>query len=82
MKIEVMPLMKCGHTANGITTNNMPICAICNCFEVANTPDLKNRMAKCIDCDKKRPSDEKLPFFQYCPEMEYDSFYCGCVGWD
>lgn len=33
-------------------------------------------------CRCERPSSPALPFFQYHPDREFDSFYCGCWGWD
>jgi len=23
-----------------------------------------------------------LPFFEHCPDQEFDKFFCGCWGWD
>ena len=43
--------------------------------------DLTGRKAKCICCGKIADSDfDKLPFFRYDPEEEYDAYYCGCQG--
>lgn len=78
-------LMKCGHTANALT-NGKPCCAICvpkrEAFEIVEGFDLKNRIAKCCYCSKKRTSDLDLPFFEYKPNKEFDEYYCGCYGWD
>lgn len=38
-----------------------------------------NRGERCL-CEK--PSAPELPFFRHTPEEEFDSFYCGCWGWD
>lgn len=74
-------LMKCGHTALA-TYDDKPVCPICNCHEIAETkPDLTGRTAKCFYCGKEQPSGN-LPFFKYQPEQEFDSYYCGCEGWD
>lgn len=27
-------------------------------------------------------SDYDLAFFKYDPEKEFDTYYCGCFGWD
>lgn len=43
---------------------------------------LDGRMAKCSDCGKIEPSKPSMPFFSYREDKEYDSFYCGCFGWD
>lgn len=103
------PLMKCGHTANGIDKDGKPVCVICfgirpGAIEIDETPpDLTNRRARCTYygsvpsgrnhesnygckrgecCLCERPSIEKLPFFEHCPDQEFDRFYCGCWGWD
>lgn len=80
-------LMKCGHTTSIKDSDGNYVCPIC----VGLTPnariaeekkvDLKNRTAKCT-CGCERPSNYNLPFFEYCPNSQYDSFYCGCRGWD
>lgn len=77
-------LMKCGHIANAIKVDtNEPYCIICDCGEVDDKQiDLSERFAKCTECGCIKPSNNNLPFFKYCPEKEYDSFYCGCCGWD
>ena len=28
------------------------------------------------------PSSPKLPFFEHKPTEQYDSYFCGCMGWD
>lgn len=35
-------------------------------------------------CRCKMPSDgdRRLAFFEHRPESPFDSFYCGCWGWD
>ena len=76
------PLMKCGHTANAQTLSGEPCCAICNCYEIKNKESLDGRKAKCSSCGKIVDSEYDLPFFRFEPDKEYDSFYCGCWGWD
>jgi hypothetical protein len=50
------------------------------------TPELlAGRLAKCENClanTSPVQSNERLPYFTYRPEHEYDFYYCGCVGWD
>lgn len=81
------PMMKCGHAANATSKRDgevdLPCCAICVCFVVAEKqPDLTGRQARC-SCFRKEPSDpQKLAFFEHRPESEFDSYYCGCNGWD
>ena len=83
-----MVMMKCGHAANATDKDGKPICAICigltpDAEIVAETkPDLTGRKARCTQCGRVTNSNEKLPFFEYRPNCEYDSFYCGCRGWD
>lgn len=77
------PLMKCGHVANAETSDHKPCCVICNCFDIAvSVPDISHRVACCSYCGATRPSSFDLPFFEYNPDLPYDSFYCGCGGWD
>lgn len=85
-------MMKCGHSANAVQPNNgnKPVCVICfgnpKALEIDdNPPDLSSRMAKCdYRCGNTRPSSEfqKLAFFSHRPDREFDSYYCGCMGWD
>lgn len=80
-------IMKCGHAANA-THNGNPVCAICfgltpDAEIIADTaPDLTGRKAMCSQCGRITDSSENLLFFEYRPEQEYDSFYCGCKGWN
>lgn len=80
-------LMKCGHTANAEYENGKPCCLICSpkreAYEVVDDkPNLTGRKAKCTDCGEIVDSNWNLPFFEYCPDKEYDRFYSGCWGWD
>lgn len=75
--------MKCGHIANATTDTGKPCCAICNCHEIDNkTFNLVGRKAKCSWCGHIEDSNANLPFFQSKPNSNYDSYYCGCGGWD
>ncbi len=42
----------------------------------------EKRRAKCIQCALKTESNSGLAFFESKPEKEFDSYYCGCYGWD
>ena len=76
------PLMKCGHIANALTGDNKPCCVICECYEEAQQKvDVSGRMMKC-SCGKTEPSNPNAAFFEYKPNSDFDSFYCGCWGWD
>lgn len=80
-------MMQCGHSANGTTSNGDPCCVICFGFTdkaelVAEQPDLTGRIALCSPCKKPVPSSDKLPFFNYRPTVDTDSYYCGCRGWE
>lgn len=76
-------MMKCGHASNAVTADGKPCCVICSCYEIAKSlPNLIGRKAKCGYCGKLTDSKTSLPFFEYRPEQEYDSFYCGCGGWE
>ena len=80
-------LMKCGHTANAEYDNGKLCCLICSpkreAYEVVDDkPNLTGRKAKCTDCGEIVDSNWNLPFFEYCPDKEYDRFYSGCWGWD
>jgi hypothetical protein len=90
------PMMKCGHTANAVTADNQPACAICNCTEISEQEiDLTGRKARCVyygktfthqgrtvTCTSENKSSTSLPFFKHKPESEFDEYYCGCWGWD
>ena len=76
--------MKCGHTAQAHDEKGKPVCAICMCEEVDNErPNLAGRIARCTyNCGHKTDSSFNLPFFRHNPDKEYDSYFCGCEGWD
>lgn len=81
--MEKIYLMKCGHTSNAKTSDGKPCCCICNCTEIVKEmPSLEGRMAKCPYCNKIKPSNYNLPFFEYRPNEINDWFYDGCLGWD
>ncbi len=80
-------LMQCGHSANAVDENNKPCCAICAGIHslaaktVVKIPKgLKKRSAICVYCGHMSRSSTNLPFFEYRPSKEKDSFYCGCRG--
>lgn len=84
---EQIYLMKCGHTANAEYDDGKPCCLICSpkkeAYEIVDEkPDLTGRKAKCTDCGEIVDSNWNLPFFEYCPDKEFDRFYSGCWGWD
>ena len=82
-RVEMMP---CGCRISGRNTlTGLPHCAIHDTegtVLVSPKTLLKNRIARCSWCGKETKSDFNLPFFQYCPEKDKDSYYCGCGGWD
>lgn len=84
--MNVRPLMKCGHTANGTLNTKdgkKPYCVICDCKEPAEEkPTLTERKAACWCCGRLEKSSYELPFFKHNPDYKYDEFYCGCDGWD
>ena len=75
-----------------------PACAICagisggaNLIVDEVGPDLSKRQARCGYATSSRcegtiiPSEQardKQAFFEYRPDREFDSFYCGCFGWN
>lgn len=89
-------MMKCGHADNAQINlpdgTIKPICAICECMNVEKeinepTEGLTGRMAICTDHKYGKANEPvnsrwDLPFFEYRPNCEYDSYYCGCYGWD
>ena len=87
------PMMTCGHEANGVRVvsdgEDIPACVICSCTEVAESePNLEGRMARCGGAQLRKkcrgpiPSAKGLAFFGHRPDAEFDSYYCGCDGWD
>lgn len=84
MKIT-MPMMKCGCIAMTTCSGRgdvkydppIPSCIVHDCFEVADTPDLTGRIAKC-HCGATRQSGD-LPFFEYHgPGSREASERCKC----
>ena len=84
-------LMQCGHVGNSHDLYGNPLCAIC--FGINDGADiiekecvknigLEGRIAKCTYGDKTTKSKWSLPMFKYCPEEEFDEYYCGCYGWN
>ena len=66
-----LPMMKCGHRAQGTTMGtDLPVCVICvgispGATEVDESPpNLEGRRARC-SCGVNRPSTEHLAFFEY-----------------
>jgi len=86
-----LPFMKCGCQSNAQDAKGNPVCAVHIGLVAGATvvdtspPDLKGRTAKC-GCGRKEDSVKSLAgslaFFEHQPEREFDSFYCGCRGWD
>lgn len=79
--------MKCGHSPNSTIFINgewRAYCAICDCDEVVpiTDSDTKNKEMKCSCCGRILPSNNQAAFFKFEPNQKYDSFYCGCQGWD
>lgn len=89
-------MMKCGHRAAG-ESNGKPACVIClGLDQNATVVDEgykvpEGRKARCTYygsmvrgevCKSEQPSSLSLAFFERRPEKEFDSFYCGCYGWD
>jgi hypothetical protein len=84
----VKPMMKCGHAANATDSKGNPVCVICIGIDPGaeivdeSPPNLEGRTARCVYCSCEEPSSPNLPFFEYNPKGEKDTFYCGCRGWD
>lgn len=87
-------MMACGCRANGYMTAHLgvkydpplPCCVVHGVIQQIEEPDLTGRIARC-SCGKTTPSDSteqwtSLPFFEHRPDQEFDSYYCGCRGWD
>lgn len=90
-----MYLMECGHVASAHDTAGHPYCAACLGIyrgahvvvkQVEGTEGLEGRKAQCYGHKggeiKLVDSKWGLPFFRYMPHEQYDSYYCGCWGWD
>lgn len=79
-------MLKCGCRAVGSLVasdgTRVPYCVVHDCGEVMPDPDLTGRKARCPYCRTVRDSTTSLPFFSMRPDHEFDSFYCGCRGWD
>ena len=88
-------LMECGHVANAEkidppNNDRKPVCAICDCDKIVKeargADELEGRQAVCSQhkgCSPSVTSSRwELPFFNYRPDEKYDTYYCGCWGWD
>jgi hypothetical protein len=51
-------------------------------MEQTNTTERKARCTYFRGCGGEQPSANPLPFFRPRPDAEFDSYYCGCYGWD
>lgn len=73
-------MMKCGHAANA-QKGGWPACAICDCDEVVERPDLAGREAACGAKCPVVPSSFDLAFFEYLGPGSVKSFrvckHCG-----
>lgn len=82
-RVEMMP---CGCRVIGRDVlTGLPMCPIHDTVGAKLVDEkrlLKNRKAKCSWCNNRKDSSFSLPFFNYQPEKDEDSFYCGCGGWD
>ncbi|MDX9863210.1 MAG: hypothetical protein RBT34_00240 [Anaerolineaceae bacterium] len=81
------PMMACGHAANATDDEGNPVCVLCiglnsGARNIAPTPDLTSRMAKCTDCSQQAKSTLSLAFFNHTLDKDTDSYYCGCRGWN
>ena len=77
--INCVKWFKCGLRAKK-WDNNIRKYVGCDDFECDDRLD--GREAMCAYCGSREPSAPILAFFQYQPDREYDSYYCGCYGWD
>lgn len=80
-------LMKCGHVANSyklIGDRRIPYCVICDCDKIQTQTFVveETRFMKCRECGCVQKSSPEAAFFKSKPNEEYDTFYCGCNGWD
>lgn len=81
-------MLKCKCMANMLREmpngDRIPTC-IHGTLEQIETPDLSKRKARCSyysSCKQEVSSMGNLAFFEYKPHKDYDSYYCGCWGWD
>jgi len=83
-----MPMMQCGHAAQGYADNDpgKPVCVICagldpRAYLVAEEPDLKGRRARCAyfrTCGSEVDSSVDLAFFKYKgPGSRHAEEMCG-----
>lgn len=50
--------------------------------EASKAPDLTGRKARCAQCGEAASSDLRLAYFQHRPERDFDTYYCGCFGFN
>ena|SRR6266496_5416194 len=90
-----MTMMKCGHAAQGVKSGtDEPVCVACYGIDPGatiiddNPPSLEEREAIChyrygnAKEHGKVASSSELAFFEHRPKEKYDTYYCGCSGWD
>jgi len=47
------------------------VCEVCGCYETAHIPSIQSRRGSLVCSQFKRGTGH-----------EYDTYYCGCRGWD
>jgi hypothetical protein len=88
-QVDSPPMMECGHLGYAMDGKTQePICLICELNGIpaarviaTERPVIAGRQAQC-SCNKVVPSKYSLPFFEPHANREFDSYYCGCSGWD
>jgi len=82
--MDERPLMHCGCVAQAVDGANRPVCLMHQCRKLAReqAPNLDGRMARCTDCQRTTESSTSLPFFKHHPTGGWDTYYCGCRGWN
>lgn len=79
--ITVKACKGCGNTYTGNDQNGEETCPICGCQQFSEKV-IDPKTAKCSYC--KTTGEQALKSYRVLPwyNVESNTFYCGCRGWD
>jgi hypothetical protein len=78
MQNETIPMSQCSN-CHGLWASS---CSSCCPYCGNETNIIVHKKAKCSYCKNIVNSNFNLAFFTIRENSEYNSYYCGCRGWD
>lgn len=72
----------CKSEVKWLAPDSISYCPMCEVVVEGNTELVEARYMRCPHCNTIKPIDKNAAFFTEMPKNGYDSFYCGCRGWD